>query len=296
MNKVIEVIEVIIEVVKNLFISNESIREKLLQARELEKEYQKTQGFNQKDATKNFNDGLKELKINSIVDYHKLIKTDGHKGRTFKVLTKIDSEATLAIKEAIIKKEDTLILGKSTKDLIYIGDKNNLGNRINFEYCSKNNIPFVEFIIKTERDTPWLSVAGNYSAILIMKDPINMDTVIIKVREAMKNAFKKKYNILIEYDKTGDGLINNKKICGCSLQQKYDGVGLVSAGISLKENESLAAKIFPVELRHTSANIPSSAENILNETINTEDYMLCFVEELSKIMESKFDDNRNINS
>jgi len=272
------------------------MKNKLKQARKLEKTYQQSQGLNQKEATKNFIDGLKTLEINSIVDYHKLIKTDGYKGRTFKVLTKIDSEATLAIKEAIIKKEDTLILGKSTKDLIYIGDKNNLGNRINFEYCSKNNIPFVEFIIKTERDTPWLSVAGNYSAILIMKDPINMDTVIIKVREAMKNAFKKKYNILIEYDKTGDGLINNKKICGCSLQQKYDGVGLVSAGISLKENESLAAKIFPVELRHPSANIPSSVENILGETINAEDYMLCFVEELSKIMESKFDDNRNINS
>ena len=265
------------------------MRNKLLQAREIEKTYQAEQGTNQTEATSKFLKELKKLDIKSITDYHKLIKDEGYKGRNIKVVYPSENETTTKIKYAITNEEDTLIMPKATRDLIYVGDLNNLGNRINKDYCDGNDIPFVEYVFKDKDNHPWLSVAGNYSAVLVLKTPVNMSVVIKKIREAIKNAFKIQFNIDIEYFK-GDGFANGKKICGSALQTQIGEMKLTPIGISLKENESKADLVFPRELRNPSQNVPTSAENILGREVNTEEFIACFIEELSKTIESEFYD------
>ena len=144
-------------------------RQKLLQARQLEKTYQEKHRLGQKEPQVDFIKGLKNLGIDSMTDYHKLVKTDGYKGRNIEVRQVVSTPLQMA-KDAVADNKDIVMWEISKNIRVYTGSLDVAEKTLNVDFCKKEGIELIPIGIK---NNGWMSIAGNPSIQFALKRPID---------------------------------------------------------------------------------------------------------------------------
>lgn len=260
------------------------IREKLLQARELERVYQEKHRLGQYNAQAEFTTELKQLDIQSISEYHELVKAVGYKGRTFKVMRIPFSSVEQAIYDAIEQKEDVLIAVTTSETVVYIGSTIGAGKDIDKNFCQENNIPLIPIGLHGSSD--WVSVAGNPCIEFVIMPPIQSSFANV-IMQAIADMLKEQYELNVTLDgndcivKVGD--VSNK-ICGIGVGY-VAGALLIGVGISMKLDKELCANIHPGKAPQKT---PNSIEDLVGREINPTILTNQIIQKLGEVTESAF--------
>lgn len=164
------------------------MNEKLLQGRQLEKEYQARHRAGENSQVE-FIEGLKALGIDSIPAYHELVSIDGHKGRTWYVERSDASQIPQLLAKAMANNHDSIFyeVVETTRAYVPSGLEGTPNSPVDEKFCNENGIHIALF---PGNKHAFLSSIGDVAMLVFHRKPSEIQSVRDCILGAMVVAYK----------------------------------------------------------------------------------------------------------